>query len=157
MRRRARSKKAEMKADLGKAIVFLADRSGLSQSDLAKKASMSSKAISGWSGGKSSPSSRAMEAVLAALKCTEDEVEAATAIHREWRLKLRQRTDSNLEIKEAPGSEGSPGSRGAFGFPGLHGSSPAEDERHREVGRTVEWLLHLLLLALPLDRQAPRP
>jgi len=152
---RARSRKADQKADLGKAIVFLADRSGLKQSELATLAGMSPKAVSSWSRGKSSPGRRAMEAVLTALNCTEDDVEAATTMFREWRLKMHRQAASNLEIKETPGSPRAPASRGASGLPSSGEPSSSDDEHDREVGRTARKLFHLLALAP--DRKAPRP
>jgi transcriptional regulator with XRE-family HTH domain len=141
----------QRKADVGKAIVFLADRCGMSQAQLAKKAGVSPKAITDWKHGKSSPSPQPLAAVLKALGCTQDVLDQATDLFNWWRIKMQFPVDPTFEIMEAPGSPDSigpigPSPRGRHLSPAPSGlpASSAVDEHHREVGRTVERLYHLL-------------
>jgi len=154
----------QRKADVGKAIVFLADRCGMSQSQLAKKAGVSPKAISDWSHGKRSPSPQPLAAVLEALGCTQQVLDEVTDIFSWWRIKMQSLASS--EIKEAPvpsdsdrpssdSSLPNPSRRPRAPIPTSFSTSSADDEHHREVGRTVVRLYHLLAPAP--DRKGPRP
>ena len=152
------------KADVGKAIVFLADRQGMKQSELAKKARVSDKAISGWCMGLTSPSRGPLQAVLQALDCTWQDVEEVMAFHLLWRLKLQQRREAkqvaaNSQVDERsgpaqdPGPSGSASSLGLLAFPGPPTPS-ADDDRFREIGHLFSRLHDLV--AQPPDRKSPR-
>jgi transcriptional regulator with XRE-family HTH domain len=88
------------KADVGRAVVFLAASLGLSQSMLAARAGLSNKTISDWCRGISRPDRRSMESVLKVLGCTEAEVWEATRLHREWRLRMERKAGADSEVKE---------------------------------------------------------
>jgi transcriptional regulator with XRE-family HTH domain len=149
------------KADIGKAIVFLADRQGMSQTQLACKAGISEKTISDWSRGMTSPSPRARKAVLQALDCSWQDVEEVMTFFLIWRVDLRQpraakRRDGDARVKRPsrparfPGSSGSTSSFGLFGS----GTSSADDDRLRDIGHALMKLRDLM--APPPDRKGNR-
>ncbi|HLX07932.1 MAG TPA: helix-turn-helix transcriptional regulator [Thermoanaerobaculia bacterium] len=113
--------------------MFLADRQGFSQRDLAAKAKLNSNTISDWCMGKTSPDRRSMDSVLRVLGCTEQVVEEATAIFREWRL----RPVAAALVEEGPGRYA------------------AADDIHRELGRIVARLVDLI--GQLLQRKPPSP
>ena len=124
------------KSDRGKAIVFLADREGFSQRELAAKAGLTSNTISDWCTGKTSPDRRSMDNVLRVLGCTEQVVDEATAIFREWRLRMRGKVAAVL-VEEGPGRYA------------------AADDIQRDLGRTV--IRFIDLLAQLQQRKPPSP
>jgi transcriptional regulator with XRE-family HTH domain len=114
-------------ADLGQAIVFLAEKAGLSQSELAAASGVSDKTISAWSNGRRMPSQQALGKVVHALRCTRDDVEEVAEFHRKWRLRMEQPGKTAPSIGNARAA---------------HPSS--EDEHFRAIGRSVRELWDLL-------------
>ena len=114
-------------ADLGQAIVFLAEKAGLSQSELAAASGVSDKTISAWSNGRRTPSQQALGKVVHALHCTHDDVEEVAEFHRKWRLRMKQPGKTAPSIGNAQAA---------------HPSS--EDEHSRAIGRRVQELWDLL-------------
>jgi transcriptional regulator with XRE-family HTH domain len=155
------------KADLGKAIVLMADLLGMSQTQLAAKIGMNDGAISDWCRGLGSPSQRAQQGVLKVLGCTWRDIEEVTAFILVSRLKLERLRDGkqvggNAQVEERSGPLPFPGSSGAdfaFGLPGslrLPGgsSSSTDDDHYREIGYL--WTRLHDLVAHPPDRKGPR-
>jgi transcriptional regulator with XRE-family HTH domain len=145
------------KADIGKAIVFLADRQGMSQTQLACKAGMSEKTISDWSRGMTSPSPRARKAVLQALDCSWQDVEEVMTFFFHWRLELRQpraakRRDGDARVERPSRPARFPGSSGSAASSGR--TSSADDDRFREIGHVLMKLCDLL--APPPGRKGNR-
>ena len=103
------------KADLGKAVVFLADRMGLSQKQLAALIRVSSKTISAWCNGERRPRPANMESVLRVLRCSRETVDDVAAYHSLWRSRMKQKADSVAEKPTA--------------------THPAGDELALEIGR----------------------
>ncbi|HEY6320328.1 MAG TPA: helix-turn-helix transcriptional regulator [Thermoanaerobaculia bacterium] len=139
MRRRANPQKA----DLGKAIVLLADLLGMTQSQLAAKIRMHDGAISDWCHGVRSPSQKALQEVLKVLGCSWRDLEEVRAFILVWRLRLERLRDAKqAEVDERSGPPRASGSATAdLSFhlpssPGLTGGprSATDDERFREIG-----------------------
>src|SRR5579862_7306157 len=141
MRRRANPQKA----DLGKAIVLLADLLGMTQSQLAAKIRMHDGAISDWCHGVRSPSQKALQEVLKVLGCTWRDLEEVRASILVWRLKLERLRDAkhaDAQVEERSGPPRAAGSAAAdlsFRLPGLHDlaggpRSATDDDRFREIG-----------------------
>jgi transcriptional regulator with XRE-family HTH domain len=163
MRRRT----SPQKADLGKAIVLMADLLGMTQSQLAAKIGMNDGAISDWCRGLSSPSQRALQEVLKVLRCTWRDLEEVRAFILVSRLKLERlrdakQVDANAQVEERSGPLPFPGSAGADFSLGLPGSlrlpggptSSTDDDRCREIGHLFTRLYDLV--AQPPDRKGPR-
>lgn len=114
------------KADFGQAVVFLAERAGLSQKQLAKALKLHPKTISAWNKGERMPNRSAMQVLPATLRCTLAEIETVAAFHGEWRQKMASRRSRTAEDVKEPRDE------------------YRAEERHLEIGRAVDQLFDLL-------------
>ena len=90
------------KADFGQAVVFLADKAGLSQKTLARILEVTDKTVSAWKMGRRRPNRLSMQLLPDALGCSMEEILEVAAYHAEWRQKLRHRRNRAGEIKEPP-------------------------------------------------------
>jgi transcriptional regulator with XRE-family HTH domain len=86
------------KADLGQAIVFIADMAELSQKRLAKALNVSAKTISAWKTGQRKPNPGAMQNLPKVLGVTMAEIEAVAAFHGEWRQKMKGRRERAADV-----------------------------------------------------------
>lgn len=120
--------------DAGQAVVVLAMLDGLTQQQLAVKAGVSESTLSAWSKRARSPSRKAMAKVLRVLRRTQDEVDRFALVLRRYRHVNGQTGTvphgvavSNLSNEVASTS------------------FQSEDEYHRELGRNIRLLFHLLM------------
>ncbi|HVR08371.1 MAG TPA: helix-turn-helix domain-containing protein [Thermoanaerobaculia bacterium] len=121
------------KADFGPAIVFLAERAGLSQKQLAKALKLHPGTISAWQRGKRLPNRRAMQALPGTLRCTDAEIDKVAAFHGEWRQKMASKQGRTAEdVKET---------RAEYQAPESQAKAEA---RHLEIGRVFDRLVELL-------------
>lgn len=121
------------KADFGQAIVFLAEKAGLSQKQLAKALTLHPKTISAWKRGERMPNRRAMQALPSKLKCTQEEIEKVAAFHGEWRQRIASKQSRTAEDVQEPRAE----------------YRTEAEARHLEIGRAVDKLMGLLSLRPP--------
>ena len=139
------------KADFGQAIVFIADKIGLNQKQLASALKLEPKTVSAWKRGDRSPYPRAMKALPGVLTCSMAEIEEVAAYHAMWRQRMKRKGI------QAPAA-------------GLRKNSWAEaihetdygvgEDREREIGRLVGRLFYLLqsdFNGRPGRRAAPLP
>lgn len=120
--------------DAGQAVVVLAILDGMTQHQLAAKSGVSTSTLSAWSKRSRSPSPRTMAKVLRVLSRTQDEVDSFALVMRRFRHVNGQTGTMSLgatlsNISNAVASI----------------SFQSEDEYHRELGRTVRLLFHLLM------------
>jgi transcriptional regulator with XRE-family HTH domain len=113
------------KADFGPAVVFLAEKAGLSQKQLAKAVKVHPKTVSAWKRGERMPNRSAMQALPSTLGCTMTEIETVAAFQGEWRQKMTGRQGRDVQ-------EPRPEYRADA------------DARHLEIGRTLDKLVDLL-------------
>jgi len=113
--------------------VFLADRAGLSQKQLAKALKLHPGTISAWQRGKRLPNRRAMQALPGTLRCTEAEIETVAAVFGEWRRKMASKQGRTAEDLQE--------TRAEYQAPQYHAKAEA---RHLELGRALDKLAKLL-------------
>jgi transcriptional regulator with XRE-family HTH domain len=127
------------KADFGQAIVFLAEKAGLSQKTLAKALKVTPKTVSAWNKGRRRPNRNAMQLLPGALGCSMEEILTVAAYHAEWRQKLRHRKQDAGDVKEVPNPP--PGS---------------DDRWHREMALHLEGVTDLLATKIAQKLSVPK-
>jgi transcriptional regulator with XRE-family HTH domain len=93
-------------ADFGQAVVFLADKAGMNQKQLASALEVSYQTVTNWKGGQE-PMAHTVQKLPAALGCTLAEIEEVAAYHHEWReiLKDRKRQAAGITENAALGTQ----------------------------------------------------
>jgi transcriptional regulator with XRE-family HTH domain len=89
------------KADLGEAVVFIAEKADLSQKTLAQALELKAGTVSDWKRKGRNPNPKALRRLPEVLGCTMSEIEEVAAYFSKWRDRMKSRKIQAGDVADA--------------------------------------------------------